>query len=72
MPAAFEEGSLVGEQPTFEETYPKYAFSELVRLGIALGGILRTLRRADAVGDSLIAPGVDPTPIGATNETAAG
>jgi hypothetical protein len=33
------------ERPTFEETYPKYEFSELVRMGIALGASLAGLRR---------------------------
>ena len=36
----------MNDHPTFEETYPKYEFSELVRLGIAIGGILRMLRLA--------------------------
>lgn len=35
-------------RPNFEETYPKYEFSELVRLGVATGrwmlGMLRLVR----------------------------
>jgi hypothetical protein len=39
----------MSEQPTFEETYPKYEFSRLVHLGLLAGGwILRMLRRAKA------------------------
>jgi hypothetical protein len=35
--------------PTFEETYPCYEFSELVRLSMALGAWLAGGRRARAV-----------------------
>jgi hypothetical protein len=38
----------MGVRPNFEETYPRYEFSELVRLGIAIGrwmlGMLRLAR----------------------------
>ena len=35
----------MNQHPTFEETYPKYEFAELVRLGLAIGrSILRLLR----------------------------
>jgi hypothetical protein len=35
------------DHPTFEETYPRYEFSELVRIGIAIGkSILWMLRAA--------------------------
>ena len=33
------------DPPTFEKTYPKYEFSELVRMGIALAAWLGGLRR---------------------------
>jgi hypothetical protein len=37
----------MSDHPTFEDTYPRYEFSELVRLGIMAGNsILRMLRRA--------------------------
>ena len=39
----------MNDHPTFEETYPRYEFSELVRLGIALGWILRMLRLEGAL-----------------------
>ena len=38
----------MNDHPTFEQTYPRHEFSELVRLGLAIGGILRTLRFAKA------------------------
>ena len=51
----------MNDHPTFEETYPKYEFSELVRLGLAMTAwILRMVRRAQASGlAELPAP---PTP----------
>ena len=52
----------MNDHPTFEETYPSYEFSELVRLGIALGGNLRMLRLAKAPWRSAPAlDQVDPT-----------
>ena len=33
------------DPPTFEKTYPKYEFSELVRLAIALGAWIAGMRR---------------------------
>jgi hypothetical protein len=43
------EGKFMDDRPTFEETYRKYEFSELVRVGIALATwIVRMLRRAEA------------------------
>jgi hypothetical protein len=33
------------DPPTFEKTYPKYEFSELVRMAIALGAWISGLRR---------------------------
>ena len=33
------------DPPTFEKTYPKYEFSELVRLAIALAGLIGGVRR---------------------------
>jgi hypothetical protein len=37
------------DPPSFEETYPKYEFSELVRIGIAVGAsIVWMLRHAKA------------------------
>jgi hypothetical protein len=46
------------DRPTFEETYPKYEFSELVRVGIAIGAsIVRMLRR-----DKAHRPHALPTP----------
>jgi hypothetical protein len=40
----------MNDHPTFEETYPKYEFSELVRLGLALAAwTLRVLHRARAL-----------------------
>lgn len=39
----------MSEQPTFEETYPKYEFSRLVHLGLLAGGwILGMFRLAKA------------------------
>ena len=39
----------MSEQPTFEESYPKYEFSRLVHLGMLAGGwILRMFRLANA------------------------
>jgi hypothetical protein len=35
----------MGERPTFEETYPKYEFSELVRIGIAIAAWISRIRR---------------------------
>ncbi len=36
-------------RPTFEDTYPKYEFSELVRVGLAIAAwILRLAHRAQA------------------------
>ena len=50
------------DRPTFEETYPRYEFSELVRVGIAIGTwIYGTLRRAKARRRD-----VPPTPAGDT------
>jgi hypothetical protein len=41
------EGLVMDDRPTFEETYPKYPFSELVRLGLAAGAwVLRMLHLA--------------------------
>jgi hypothetical protein len=46
------------DRPTFEQTYPKYEFSELVRLGLALAAWLRgVLHRAQASP-----PAVPPAP----------
>ena len=43
------EGKFMDDRPTFEETYPKYEFSELVRVGIAISAsIIRLFRRAEA------------------------
>ena len=40
----------MNDHPTFEETYPKYEFSELVRLGLAMAAwTLRVLDRARAL-----------------------
>ena len=39
----------MSERPTFEETYQRHEFSELVRLGIQVGAwLLRMLRLARA------------------------
>lgn len=52
----------MNDHPTFEEIFPKYEFSELVRLGIAIGGILRMRRFAKAPSRSAPAPDrLDPT-----------
>jgi hypothetical protein len=41
----------MNDHPTFEETYPKYEFSELVRLGLAMAAwSLRMVQRAQASG----------------------
>jgi hypothetical protein len=46
------------DPPSFEGTYPKYEFSELVRVGVAIGAsIVRVLRRAKAHR-----PDAPPTP----------
>ena len=37
----------MNRHPTFEETYPRYEFAELVRLGIALGSSIVWLLRRD-------------------------
>ncbi len=37
---------------SFEETYPRYAFSELVRWGITLGGWMRRLRKSSATTEA--------------------
>lgn len=37
------------DPPEFEKTYPKYEFSELVRLAIALGAWIAGLRRRTEV-----------------------
>ena len=47
----------MNDHPTFEETYPRYEFSELVRIAIAIGGIVRMLRLAKAPWRS--APALD-------------
>ncbi len=36
------------DHPTFEKTYPKHTFSELVRLGLALATWIIRVRRAKA------------------------
>jgi hypothetical protein len=36
--------------PTFEETYPRYEFSELVRIGILIGVWVSGLRRTGRIG----------------------
>jgi hypothetical protein len=37
------------DHPTFEETYPKYAFAELVRIGVTVSAwILRVVHRGKA------------------------
>lgn len=48
VPGTDERGvNLMNDHPTFEETYPRYEFAELVRLGIAIGtSILRMLHLA--------------------------
>jgi hypothetical protein len=50
------------DRPTFEETYPKYEFSELVRLGVALAAwTVRKIRRAEARRQvAASAPSADP------------
>lgn len=48
----------MNSRPTFEETYPRYEFAELVRLGIATGrSILWMLRLGKAPWPS--APALD-------------
>ena len=44
------EGNVMDDDPpTFEKTYPKYEFSELVRVGIVVSAwIVRLFRRATA------------------------
>jgi hypothetical protein len=43
------EGKVMDDPASFEGTYPKYEFSELVRVGIAIGAsIVWMLRRAKA------------------------
>jgi hypothetical protein len=46
------EGKTMDDPPTFEKTYPKYEFSDLVRMAIAAGawisGIRAKARRPDA------------------------
>jgi hypothetical protein len=37
------------KRPTFEETYPRYEFSELVRIGLLIGDWIARLRRPRAV-----------------------
>jgi hypothetical protein len=40
------EGNVMDDDPpTFEKTYPKYEFSELVRMAIALGAWISGIRR---------------------------
>lgn len=39
------EGDSADRAPTFEETYPRYEFAELVRLAMALGAWLGGVRR---------------------------
>jgi hypothetical protein len=50
------------DRPIFEETYQKYEFSELVRLGVALAAwTVRKIRRAEARRqDAASAPSADP------------
>jgi len=36
--------------PTFEETYPRHSFSELVRLALALAGLIRRCTHRGAAG----------------------
>lgn len=36
--------------PTFEETYPRYEFSELVRIGILIGASVSGLSRPGRIG----------------------
>jgi hypothetical protein len=33
------------KRPTFEETYPRYEFAEMVRIGLAIGDWIARLRR---------------------------
>lgn len=33
----------MNDRPTFEQTYPRYEFAELVRLGIAIGSVVLRL-----------------------------
>lgn len=49
------------DPPTFEKTYPRYEFSELVRIGIAIAAfIVWMLRRAKAPRpDALVTPSDD-------------
>ena len=53
----YEEGA------TFEETYPRYPFSELVRLSVALGGAIarRLGRRPTSTPKALPNPKPQPT-----------
>jgi hypothetical protein len=39
------EGKTMDDPPTFEKTYPKYEFSELVRMAIAAGAWISGIRR---------------------------
>jgi hypothetical protein len=49
IPVRPQAEGLVMDRPTFEDTYPKYPFSELVRVGLAAGRwILRMLHLAEA------------------------
>jgi hypothetical protein len=48
----------MNQHPTFEETYPKHEFAELVRLGLVIGqSVLRLLRSGKAQWPS--APALD-------------
>ena len=53
------EGNVMDDDPpTFERTYPKYEFSELVRMAIAVGAWITGIRRRAKAPR----PDVPPTP----------
>ena len=56
----FEGNVMDDDPPTFEETYPKYEFSELVRRALALGACIAGMRRRPK------APRPDPLPVPTT------
>jgi hypothetical protein len=56
----------MNDHPTFEETYPKYEFSELVRLGVALAAwIVGMLHRTRASGPAALSAPVAENDVGA-------
>ena len=60
-------GDCVLTRSPFEETYPRYEFSELVRLGLALGNWIVRVRRLFAMSKPDVPPASPPGRIAAAD-----